>query len=612
MKSSKCLFSNTIFKSNLKRFLPFCVPFLIAEIIIFPVSIHSTYSVKSPQTLDEFLTLSAVSDGFMFFFAGVMALLVYSYLYSPNKCNALHAFPIGRKALFITSFVSGYVLLVLPQIIGFASGLPAIFTLCKAPVQAILIQTISIFANSFIIYSTAVISVMLAGNIFAGGIIYLIINFLYALLSFIVNAVVTAFGYGVTSMDITLPFGKFLAPIAALISDKLMLDNTQAIAAGYNKNAYYITVAVLLAVSVVLIVLAYLLYRARELECAGDMVAFKVEIPIFSIITSVAGGSAFTLFISAMLSFGKEGYIALYVIFSLIFYFAAQMVLKKSARVFKVKQFVIWFITCAVTLAFVFAAAELETNYIPKAQSVKKVTVNATYDIDLNAPEDVEKVQKLHKLLIDSRKENEKKQEEYLKKLNSATVQEMPDEYYESESISLSYETKHGALINRTYEMFTDMDEVYALLDSFEEAQPPQTLFEKLEGINFKVVGGTYSDDEMFEDEYLNTDELDMVYKFCAEDAKALLKDYRSSKGLPRDDKDEDYLNVTFEIAASSDKDAELISKLSNESNDPTAAFISNNYFGEEETELNSRSFSLSLSSFPKDSKTREYLKNRK
>ena len=602
MKSNKCLFSPAIFKSDLKRFSPYSVLLLIAQILIFPVSIYNNYGADSSLGLSDFASHSAVASGASAVFACVIAMLVFSYLYSSNKCNAMHAFPIGRKALFFTSFAAGYLLLVLPQIIGFALGIPAILKAGNDIGSIILLQTVSIFAESFIYLSIAVLCAMLAGNIFAGTVIYGIVNFAYTAFISVLSGAVWLLGYGIRSYYPESAFTSYLSPVVRLISNKSEeYAYYEPVVETTGIKQYYISVLVLVIAAVVICFIAYALYKNRALECAGDMVVYKAEIPIFSVITSVLGGALAAALLGAIFSFGLVAYIISYVAFALLFYFAAQMIIRKTARVFGVKNFIVWAAVCVVTVGGVFAIANYETNYIPKASAVKSLTVNATYDVVLTSPDEIEKAEQLHKLFVDKRTGSGAKRHDTY---NSYDALYEDSEY----SMSFKYTLKGNRTVERSYYMNKkDKDEYLALLAELEKTHPPLTVYEQLEDVDFTITGCEIIDYENMPDNeqiLLSPDEFDEFYALCAEDAKHITDGYQTQSGLA-DAYRSDALFITFDCKAKSKEDMKKVDEISYSSYDVTGASVNGLY--EDETR-----FEIMVDMISKDSKILDYIKTKK
>lgn len=544
MESKKCLFSREIFKSNILRFMPFAAPLLIAEIIIFPIYIYNNFSTAKDNrlTLDDFSGISAASDIATFVFAAIMAMLVFSFLFNSSKCNATHAFPIGRKGLFITNFLSAYTLLVVPKLIGFGIGLPFIILYGVKIAPMIALHLISIFAVSFITLSIAFLAVMLTGNYFSSAVLYLIINFVYAAGFNIVSLSREQFGYGLSYLwDYYTYLEYYPSPIVQLVSTKFGIGYVYI---DYSLRDYYTTLAIITAVSAVILFISYVLYKKRQLECAGDMLSYKKLLPILSVLVSLFGGAYATFLFTSIFDFEVYGSIAVYVITSLICYFAAQMILRKNARVFQAKHFIIWAVCAAAGLAAIAGIVTYSTNYLPKADKVKSVTLNVSYYMELTSKEEIEKAIKLHSMLIETKNDPSIREYDY-----SNTYDEL--------SFSFNYELKNKNTVDRTYYIREDKcKEYFEILDELEAAHCPETVFDNLEGFKFKInsckISSNYEEraDGTKPEDFkilLEGKEAEEFYKLYKNDMASLAKTYRTSKKDVDMDYDDSWYTVSFD-----------------------------------------------------------------
>ncbi|MBR4241251.1 MAG: hypothetical protein IKR97_03415 [Eubacterium sp.] len=606
MKSNKSLFNTALFKSNIKRFLPFSILLLIVELVIHPLVIYMNYNARDKIDFDTLSILGIISDIFVFGFAGVFAILVFGYLFSANKCNALHAFPIGRKALFTTNLLSAYVLLIAPQLIGYLLALPGIlmFTAEKSAVSAaVLIQFASIFLFSFIVLSIAVLSMMLSGNAFSGAIIYMILNFLYSAIVVILSYSTSIFGTGL-SKEIFITKSHFaLSPVVNIILNLLNYDLTEKFVA----PGFFKAIIIYFAVSVIICVFAYLIYKRRELEVAGEMAAFEIELPFIRVIVSIIGGFVVSLFIGSMLSFGKFGFLALYIIFSFIIYFATQMVLKKKFNIFSVKLIIRWVICCALSVGIAFALASYETNYIPKTKDIESSKINISYSIESKDEENIKLVCALQKELI-----------EYAKKdgANQFTPFESIDERVDWEkyqSVELTYTLKNGKKVNRVYEYCLGDKKIDSLIEAIETKNDYQNIFEYLDnnGVKYDITNISitdYSNDGFTTG--IDKKDFEVFTKLCREDVEKLTENYSTVNKLINGNGEYNSDDTAFEIwfeCRVSKSDIETLKMIEiNESSQ-----FAEGYFNLYDMK-NGKDYELSIyiTELPKDSKVLNFVKD--
>ena len=601
MKSKSCLFNKTVFVSNLKRFFPFYIPLLVAELIIVLMVISS--KKKKLLDFDEFLTLNTISSVLVFVFAAVTALLVFSYLYSPNKCNALHSFPIGRKTLFVSSCTAGLCLLLIPQILGFAPAIPAIISNRDEVWRMLLTQAATVFGESFIYYSIAVLAAMLAGNIFAGTIIFLILNFVYFGSSIIFIKAVESFGYGIMFSSNADKYLSFLSPLSKIITDKqALVDYTYSgrIVYGYS---YYFTLAILFAASILILFITYNAYKKRKLECAGDMVAFKPESLIFSVIVAVLGGSVFSYLLTLLFDSGFDSWIIVYYsVFSILCFFMAQMVLKKSARVFSVKNIVISVLTCAVSLGSVILIANLETNRIPKIDDIESAVISTSYQIELDEKEDIELAEKLQKAIINRKSK---------KSINEGSKK------YETQnwSIYIKYNLKNGKELVRSYFPGNLDDETVELINKLEASNQPKPVFEKLseKGIKYSIKCCEFSymkSDDVLYETISKSEEIKQFIDLCNTDINNMVKDYRTVNGIPDSIKSDIYM-VTFYCQLSDMKDFEKLYDMGYDMDLFEIPIGDIQYdYGYSDDDIDNGSFRITIGFLMKDSKAVEFIKS--
>jgi hypothetical protein len=167
-----------------------------------------------------------------------------------------------------------------------------------------------------------------------------------------------------------------------------------------------------LAIGLVLLGAAVLLYRRRQMESAGDFIAVKPAAPVFLILYTLCAGAAL-YFIADVVSNDASAYLFLVIGFAIGF-FTGWMLLEKKVNVFKPKRFIGFGV---FTLAFflTIAVATFDplgiTRYVPDADQVKYVTISpyaSDYFLDergvvLTEREDIEAIVDIHSDLVENR-----------------------------------------------------------------------------------------------------------------------------------------------------------------------------------------------------------------
>jgi ABC-2 type transport system permease protein len=455
MKSKKCCFNKTIFKKNISLYWPLWAGYQCLLILMLPVMIWMQTSNIERYTIDASdkiyqqmnvmrYTIDAAMSPIMFFVAAVlMTMAVFSYLYSPKSANALHALPVNRKELFVTNYLSGLSFLLIPLVITFLISVLVCISNQLNYTQYLLGWLLMSAGMSFFAYSMAVFVAMFTGQIFALPIYYFILNMLYAGCRCLLNCMVEVIGYGVVN---NFKIGKsfILSPLYYLEEyvevGCLYAENTEI---PYGLRMCGANLVAIYAVAAVgFIIAAYLLYKRRNIESAGDLVSIGIVKPVFRWGVAMCGGMALALFVDIML---EEYHLVnsravLYVaalVCGFLCFFLAEMLLQKSFKVWQKQRIVEWGAFACVSVILIglfdFDAFGIE-RYLPKEDEIAAAFVYMVYPVEV-PEEEFSDLLAIHQDIIDNRdfyEEYEKKEENY---------------YY----TTIRYYLKDGTTVERRY-----------------------------------------------------------------------------------------------------------------------------------------------------------------
>lgn len=216
------------------------------------------------------------------------------------------------------------------------------------------------------------------------------------------------------------------------------------------------TVGIYAIVAVVLAVCAFLLYRVRRLESAGDVVAVNPMKPVFQYGVALCVGMAFGMATAMVAGGGEIMLMAAMPVWGVLGYFAARMLLEKSFKVFRH-----WKGALAVAVVFValfcvvgYDLTGFETR-VPAPDSVASVEVYGFHAVylgdsgdsfgqELDDPELLKLVNLLHKEAVAQRDEERQTQAQ----LGGVSTQLM-----------LDYHLKGGGTLSRRYSLWINPDE---------------------------------------------------------------------------------------------------------------------------------------------------------
>lgn len=453
MKSKTSCFNRMIFKKNFTHYWPLWALYLGYLMLLMPVQIwqlatnkwyYEDYdAVSRMYEIVQYALETELSPFSIFLFSVVMALAVFSYLYSGKNANMMHALPVNRLELFVTNYLSGLSFLLVPEIIAFLVSVLVCLANGITCIQYLFIGLICQMGISFFAYSMAVFIAMFTGHAFAMPAYYYILNYLYVGCLYIVDMVKQLLCYGITD---TWNPGKscILSPCYYLgnnLYSNLIYDEKTYDITGIEMHGMYL-VAIYAAVAVVLVVAAYQLYKRRQIETAGDFISIGIVKPIFRWGVALCGGMLVSSLFTTILkeSHRVDVYICLVasiIVTGFLFFFAAEMLLQKHFKVFKKKRLIEWGGVTVLAILF-FTLFEVDAfgieRKMPEESEIAEVFVNMDYPVVVDS-EDIPQLLALHQQVIDSKKE-------YLE------IEKGTEGYYYT---TIRYFLKDGTIFERRY-----------------------------------------------------------------------------------------------------------------------------------------------------------------
>lgn len=425
MKSGTSFFNSTLFKKNLTRYWPIWALYTLVWIYALPVRCITAVSrnqtwmgttpVQQVQTFaNQIPDLLEVFGTFMAFAFGILAAMgMFSCLYNNRAAGLFHALPIRREGLFLTNYLSGLVCLLGPNVLVWLLTLGA-EGLCSGYVD---LYTVSVWLAAqsgmcLFFYSFAVFCAQFTGHLLALPTFYGILNFLAAILMTLFDVLFEPFLYGYAGMTNTAEEVVWWLTPAVRLGENVRWSN--------NGLGYYLhgvpELAIYAAVGLVLAALALLVYRRRHIETAGDVVAVPIVRPIFKYGVALCSGLCFGYWLYALFGFEAPfGLMGSLLLWTFIGYFAAEMLLKKSFRVWKAwKGCTVLLVLVAVGLSALRGDAFGFVSRVPAPNQVESVVVDGmgSYPYDGGRSfgfetEDAALVQKtiaLHRAIVDQHK----------------------------------------------------------------------------------------------------------------------------------------------------------------------------------------------------------------
>ena len=319
-------------------------------------------------------------------YALAVAAMLFGDLYNTRMCYGTHALPMTRGCWFGTHILSGLLFSLIPTVVLAAASIPLLNSVdLEQGWQLGFYLFVDMNLQYLTFFGIAVFAAMCAGNRFGQTAIYGMLMVGSILLYLPADALLAPLLFGVTLNSdpyaMLSPFYSLMSSDLIVIDDRseILADGTRWFGGSFTLGQGWSTLFLLAGLGVVFLALAYLLYRRRNLESAGDFLAVPRLRPVIGGCLAVMG--AFALLVVALFDYGNFTDMDR-MFFSLVGlavgWFGGQMFLSRSTRVFYPRK---W-LGLAVLTAVIAAAMGLTkldplgfTDWVPQASELKNVYI---------------------------------------------------------------------------------------------------------------------------------------------------------------------------------------------------------------------------------------------
>lgn len=464
------LVNGGLLKSSIRRFWPLWLIDIFAWALFYIAPLAAVLSATVATGMEQAQVAETQRElwgGFLYMalpitFAGaiIVALYLNERLFSPRAATFYGALPARRSTLFATSLLAGLV----PQVLVEAVVALPLLAMCVSMdgLSAVLVAQWLAFAVgvTFVMNAIAYTVCHLTGSRSVAVFLYLLVNILSVCIAVAVQLVADGLLYGMTMRGDEL--FDWAAPILGIAHYCL---DAPATATGVI-HIHWLPLLVYCLVSVALLVVAACLNAHRDMERAGDAVAFDGLRPVLKYLAGICGALLMGAFVYLCAWLSEQGFTVLFdTVGALLLAVAmaagaflgvlfAQMVMSKSTHALGSS----WkggAVLAAASILLV-GACYLDVlgfeGAVPEVAEVDSVELLAEWSAAGTFTTDggIEQVRSLHRQVL-----------EYGDTLKNGddSLTRRYDEASNVSTIGMVYHLKNGQLLERTYQVAYPMDD---------------------------------------------------------------------------------------------------------------------------------------------------------
>ena len=483
MRSATSFFDKTLFRSQLKHTWPLWLGYTALWLFLVPVTLFSALSAYqggySAADASRLLLNAGVRGGVFisFFFGLFFAMLAFSHLTQSRATNGFHALPVRRETIFLTAYLTGLFCQLSTILVTFLLGAAVSAPLHLSFWSVTAAAMGSAMLEAVFFYSFAVLCMMMTGQILAAPVFYFVGNILVPGMEYLLRNFAGNFLYGYSGhTDVAL---GFLSPplymytmcteVAIASIETCESDSYYVTAYALEHRSFMILAAYALA-GLVIALIALLLYRTRKSEMTGSTVAFPWATPIFkygvAFCTAVALGQFLYYFLFGQYrSSGSDslpGTILCMAAAGLVGYFAAEMLIKKSFRVFRAGAKGAAIVSLALVLLGVAMSFDLTgyEKHVPDESEIESAfyTFSGMTNVTTDDADTIRRLTAAHRAIVKNRNEQARIADAW----DADTLSQSDYDDIEPFSLRLTYYLKDGSQLSRSYSLYLRRSELTA------------------------------------------------------------------------------------------------------------------------------------------------------
>ena len=418
MRSKTSCFNGSLLLSGMKRFWPLWAGYLFIWILSMPLPLTREFQYMSITPLEmreRILNLARFGGEIMSaIFSIFSAMAVWSFLYSSRSASGMACLPVRREGQFFSALAAGFLPLAAGNLIAAILTLPVCLMSGTSPVTLLEYFCITVLMLLFF-YGFSTLCAQLTGHILILPVVYGILNFVAVAVDFLLHLVLGWFVYGMYREPDVSDLACLLSPSVGMLT-RLDVNTVygQTVSGSVTPQRVdflgWGLLGIYAGVGILCVIAALLLFRRRKMESAGDVVAVDFLRPVFRWCMALGCGLCLSCIMQAILFWSRDtdssfsSLLVFFLVGAFIGWFAGEMLMKKTFRVFGRRNWAGFGICCAVILVLMLGMRFDLFGYekhVPKADQVRAVSLSCNGESAvLTEPENIVRAIGLHRAIL--------------------------------------------------------------------------------------------------------------------------------------------------------------------------------------------------------------------
>ncbi len=439
--TTKTFFDKGIYKNTLRRFtigsvLYFIMLFLVTNmLLLLAYEPHSFwgYGRNASLILEEEFIYFPMAIAMVV--PTVVALLCYRFVHSKKTSVFTHSLPVTKLTNYLSTLLGAFTLMAAPVVANGAILSVLSLTMYKGDFSFgdTLVWILFNLLVLFVMFSVATFAAMFTGNSFAlvafNGIILAVVP----LVASITETILVEFLFGYSYERSLLHFAEEVNPVMFLGEVANAISNVHG-------TVSIVKIVLFSLAAVLLYVLSYFFYKYRHMERNEDVAGFKAFNPILKYaVTFIGTLTVFSIF-SQFISEKPVFFTFMIVLFSLIFYFGSEMILKKTVKVWhSYKGYLVFGGVFTLFILFISLTSVFGyETYVPETDRIQEAAI---YNYYYQSEKPFTEIKELNEYITEVHSE-------FVDKKNTSILNHEP---YHDTRIHIAYKLKNGKMVTRRY-----------------------------------------------------------------------------------------------------------------------------------------------------------------